>query len=492
MLLRLFIFAKVKKLDRLILRSFIPPFIATFFITLFVFLMQFVWKYIDDIAGKDLGTIVIAKLLFYTSASLVPLSLPLACLLASIMTMGNLAEHHELTAFKAAGISLFRFMRSIIFAGFALSLLAFLFNNYIIPIANLKSGTLLYDVRNSRPAFSIKEGIFYKGIEGYAIKVGSKEKDGKTIHDIMIYDHTSGRGDDNIIVAKDGELASSDNKMFLILTLKNGSHYQEMIPKNNEQAEFLRSDFKSYKKYFDLSGFKMERTNESIFKNNFEMLNLKQINAQLDSVYGKRLTYYSQLYLLIQRFYHFEKLPDSNLVAVKSKPLNTDFYHSLATKNRIKIAERAFASAQEVRTYIDNSNRDLEFSIINEAKYFIEANHKFSYSAACLLLIMLGAALGAVIQKGGLGMPLVMAVVFFVIFHVSNMTGQKFAESLKIPVWLGCWLPLIVLSPIAAYVINKAMKDALIFISFNYRSIMGRYSFVKRIINIFNQFAKHT
>ena len=208
--------------------------------------MQFVWKYIDDIAGKDLGILVIAKLLFYTSASLVPLALPLACLLASIMTMGNLAEHHELTAFKAAGISLFRFMRSIIFVGVVLSITAFLFNNYIIPIANLKSGTLLYDVRNSRPAFSIKEGIFYKGIEGYAIKVGNKDADGKTIHDVMIYDHTSGRGDDNIIVAKDGELMTTDDKMFLVLTLKNGSHYQEMIPKNNEQAEFVRSDFKEF------------------------------------------------------------------------------------------------------------------------------------------------------------------------------------------------------------------------------------------------------
>ncbi len=261
------------------LRSFVPPFIATFFITLFVFLMQFVWKYIDDIAGKDLGVVVIAKLLFYTSASLVPLALPLACLLASIMTMGNMAEHHELTAFKASGISLFRFMRSIIFAGISLSILAFLFNNFVIPIANLKSGTLLYDVRNSRPSFSIKEGIFYKGIEGYAIKIGRKDGDGKTIHDVMIYDHTSGRGDDNIIVAKDGELSTTSDKIYLIITLKNGSHYQEMVPKSADNAEFVRSDFREYKKYFDLSGFKMERSNESIFKDNYQMMNLNQLSS---------------------------------------------------------------------------------------------------------------------------------------------------------------------------------------------------------------------
>ena len=482
----------MKKLDRLILRSFIPPFIATFFITLFVFLMQFVWKYIDDIAGKDLGILVIAKLLFYTSASLVPLALPLACLLASIMTMGNLAEHHELTAFKAAGISLFRFMRSIIFVGVVLSITAFLFNNYIIPIANLKSGTLLYDVRNSRPAFSIKEGIFYKGIEGYAIKVGNKDADGKTIHDVMIYDHTSGRGDDNIIVAKDGELMTTDDKMFLVLTLKNGSHYQEMIPKNNEQAEFVRSDFKEYKKYFDMSGFKLERTNESIFKDNYQMMNLSQLVKQIDSIKKRRTIFYVQLHELIKRFYHFENLPDSNLSKVNSPKIAGTFYQSLNPKTRIKTTEQAYSIAQEVRTYINNTSRDVGFSDENEAKYRIEQQHKFSFSIACLLLIMLGAALGAIIRKGGLGMPLVMAVIFFVIFHVSNMTGQKFAEGMKIPVWLGCWLPLFVLSPIAAYVIRKAMQDALVFISFDYRSVVGRYQAIKKSINIFNQFVKHT
>jgi len=469
----------MKKIDWLILRSFIPPFIATFFITLFVFLMQFVWKYIDDLAGKDLEFTVVAKLLFYTSASLVPLSLPLACLLASIMTMGNLAEYQELTAFKSSGISLFRFLRSIVMAGLALSFFAFLFNNYIIPVANLKSGTLLYDIQNSKPSLSIKEGKFNNGIEGYSIKISKKDMDGKTIHDVMIYDHTSGRGNDNIIVAKQGELVTTADKRFLIITLKDGSHYQDMPPKNSESAEFVRIDFKEYKKYFDLSGFRFERTNENLFKNHYQMMNITQLNNQVDTILKQRGMYYANLNNYISRFYNFMYLPDSTLQTVKTSKPSADFYNSLPIKERRKIAERAVAIAQDVRSNIISTSRDEGYSKENEARFDIEIHHKFSYSLACLLLIIMGAALGAIIRKGGLGMPLVVAVVFFVVFHVSNMTGQKFAEGMKMPVWLGCWLPLIVLFPVALWVVNKARQDALVFLSRD--SIIHKFYTIKWI-----------
>ncbi len=457
------IFGLMKKIDRLILQAFLPPFVATFFIALFVLLMQFVWKYIDDIAGKDLEFTIIAKLLFYTSASLVPIALPLACLLASIMTMGALGEHFELVAFKASGISLFRFMRAMIVVGLLVSGLAFIFSNYMIPVANLKAGTLLYDIRSSRPALNIKEGVFYTGIDGYSIRIGHKDLNGTGIHDIMIYDQSSGRGNVNLITAKDGEMFMTGDKRYLVVRLLNGHHYEDLPPKNEErQAEFIRTSFGEYKKYFDLAAFQLERTNESLFKDQYGMMNIQQLNGCVDTLYLDREARSGALYKTVSHFFQSNYLPDSLAPAPIMSGLPTTFLATQPKRFHTIIKSRALPVTRDVLSYVSNAVKDREYITLNIAKVNSEWHRKFTLSLACIILLLIGAPLGAIIRKGGLGMPLVAAVLFFVVFHVLNLGGLKLAEGLIVPVWLGIWLPLIVMSPIALWLIRIAKNDSAI------------------------------
>ena len=212
----------MKKIDKLITQSFIGPAILSYFIATFVLVMQFLWKYVDYLVGKGLEWYIIIKLMVYVAVTLVPLALPLALLLASIMTFGNLAEHFELTAFKSAGVSLQRVMRPLIITAFLICGSAFIFSNYILPIANLKMNALLYDVRQQKPALLIQEGIFYNGIDGYSIKIGKKSEDGQTLNNLMIYDHTMNQGNTKVILAERGKMAMSDDERYLILNLYKG------------------------------------------------------------------------------------------------------------------------------------------------------------------------------------------------------------------------------------------------------------------------------
>ncbi len=273
----------IKKLDKLILKAFIGPFVATFFITLFVLVMQFFWKYIDDLVGKGLELMSILKLTSYVTVTAIPLALPLAILLSSIMTFGNLGESFELVAIKSAGIPLLRFMQPLVVVSAIICTMAFLISNYVIPVANLKFTTMLYDIRVAKPAFDIKEGIFYDKLPGYAIKVGKKEKDGVSISDIVIYENQSSL-QDNIIVAEKGVMRLSDDKKFLEFNLENGWRNQEKGPFSSVETDYYRLGFKEYKKSFDLSSFSVLKTPDSAFKNNYRMFNVKQLGRVADSL----------------------------------------------------------------------------------------------------------------------------------------------------------------------------------------------------------------
>ena len=215
-----------KKLDILIVKAFIGPFIATFFITLFVLVLQFFWLYIDDVVGKGIDVLTVGRLVMYLAATLVPLAMPLAVLLSSIMTLGNLGETYELIAIKSAGISLLRFMRPLFFVSILLTIIAFYFNNNVLPIANLRMNTIKYDIIVTKPAFDIHEGVFYDRIEGFVIKIGKKEKDDSTIRDVVIYEQNGGN-QDNMIIADSGKMVVTPDKQSLEFILKSGSRYQE-------------------------------------------------------------------------------------------------------------------------------------------------------------------------------------------------------------------------------------------------------------------------
>jgi lipopolysaccharide export system permease protein len=273
----------IKKLDKLILKAFIGPFIATFFITLFVLVMQFFWKYIDDLVGKGLDILSILELTSYVTVTAIPLALPLAILISSIMTFGNLGESFELVAIKSAGIPLLRFMRPLLVVAIMIAGVAFTISNYVMPVANLKFTTMLYDIRVAKPAFDIKEGIFYDKLPGFAIKVGQKDDDGNTIRDVIIYENQYSL-QDNIIIAEKGVMRISDDKKFLEFDLENGWRYQENGPYNTAQTDYYRLGFKKYKKAFDLSSFDVLKTPDSLFKRSYQMLNIKQLQKATDSI----------------------------------------------------------------------------------------------------------------------------------------------------------------------------------------------------------------
>ena len=275
-------FIMIKKLDKLILRSFIGPFIATFFIAFFVLMMQILWKYIDDLVGKGLDFFTICEFLWYASASMILLAMPIAILISSIMTFGNMGERFELVAIKSSGISLLRFMRPILYLTILLSGITFIFANYVIPYANLKFVSVYSEIYYKKPAFDLKEGVFFTHIPNYAIKVSKKDKDGKTIHQVIIFEQGNAL-QDNCIVAEKGEMKISNDENFLEFNLENGNRYQEKGSESDSATEFTRLHFKKFKKLFDLSVLKKQETNESVFEGDYRIMSYDQLSKNIDS-----------------------------------------------------------------------------------------------------------------------------------------------------------------------------------------------------------------
>jgi lipopolysaccharide export system permease protein len=451
-----------KKLDKLIVRAFVGPFIATFFITLLVLVMQFFWLYIDDFVGKGLSTGLILEFIWYQSAVLVPLALPLAVLLSSLMTFGNLGETYELVAIKSAGISLLRFMRPLFFVTVMICGIAFLFSNYIIPVANLKSRTLLSDIVFAKPSFDIKEGVFYDKIYGFAIKIGKKEKNDSVIRDVIIYEQANAL-QDNFIIAKDGVMRVSDDKRFLEFNLQNGWRYQERGNVATTNTEFIRLGFKEYKKQFDLSSFQFQRTADSVNKNNHRMLSMRQLSKAIDSLRKHNAGFYKEAQ---QNFYptmQFIPYLDSNWKTKDSTPKIINFNKLITDSINERLKTNLSIKVENLR-----SSNDVLLVQYKEQKkvlrqHQIEWHRKISLSLACLVLFLIGAPLGSIIRKGGLGSPLVLSVVFFMIFYFLSNTGEKMAKEGTLEPAVGMWVSTFVLVPLGIFITSKALKDSQLF-----------------------------
>ncbi len=454
----------IKKLDKLILKAFIGPFIATFLISLFVLVMQFFWLYIDDLVGKGLDVITIFRLIGYVTATAVQLALPLALLISSIMTFGNLGESFELVAIKSAGIPLIRFMMPLLIVSILISGVAFLFANNIIPIANLKLNALKYDIIVTKPALDIKEGVFYDKIEGYVIKVGKKEKDDSTIRNVVLYEKGYGP-QDNFLVAKSGTMRVTPDKRFLQFTLRDGWNYQENGNRYSTNSDFIRLGFKEYKKDFDLSSFQMTNTEDSLFKWDAKMLTVHQLNLSIDSVQkitdaGKKLSK-SQLKPLLL-FYQYL---DSNWTFTDSLKRKTikKMADIIADTSLATTYNEAVTHASTAQNFADMAATDYGSNLHTLRINKVEWNRKFTLSFACLVLFLIGAPLGSIIRKGGLGSPLVFSVIFFVLFHLLNTFGEKFAKQGVTSAFTGMWLSTFVLIPVGIFLISKAMRDSQLF-----------------------------
>jgi lipopolysaccharide export system permease protein len=451
-----------KKLDKLIVKAFVGPFIATFFITLLVLVMQFFWLYIDDFVGKGLSTGLILEFIWYQSAVLVPLALPLAVLLSSLMTFGNLGETYELVAIKSAGISLLRFMRPLFFLTIMICGIAFLFSNYIIPVANLKSRTLLSDIVFAKPSFDIKEGVFYDKIYGFAIKIGKKENNDSVIRDVIIYEQANTL-QDNFIIAKDGVMRVSDDKRFLEFNLQNGWRYQERGMSAGTNTEFIRLGFKEYKKQFDLSSFQFQRTADSVNKNNHRMLSMRQLNKAIDSLKKYNSGFYKQAQQSFYPTMPFITYLDSNWKKNDSvapiKNVEAWLYDSV---------NRGMVDNISIKLESIRSNNDVLLVQYKDQQkvlrqHQIEWHRKISLSLACLVLFLIGAPLGSIIRKGGLGSPLVLSVVFFMIFYFLSNTGEKMAKEGTLAPEVGMWVSTFVLVPLGIFITSKALKDSQVF-----------------------------
>jgi len=468
----------VKKLDKLVFKAFIGPFIVTFFIALFILMMQSLWKYIDDLVGKDLDFFTIGKFLWYASASLLILAIPIAILISSIMTFGNLGESFELVAIKSSGISLLRFMRPLTIFSVFLCLVSFFFANYVIPVANLQFKTLYYDIVFKKPALDLKEGRFYTQIPGYAIKVGKKDKDQKTLHNVVIYEMQSSL-QDNSIIAERGVMGISPDKKYMEFTLQNGCRYQERGNLIDTATEFIQVEFKEYKKLFDMSSLQMKNTSDTVFKNDSKMLSLRQLNRGIDSLKTVEDSFAKRMQKEAAVVLKYSKIPDSVWAKAKMPPQKIKQFRDLLPDTaRQQVTNLAEGLASSLRNTYQFTGADWEGKKTEIRYSRIEWHRKFSFSLACLILFFIGAPLGSIIRKGGLGMPLVVAIIFFILFHLLNIFGEKFAKENITSVVLGMWMAIIILIPVGAFFTYKAMHDSQLFNKEFY------YRFFKRVGNV--------
>lgn len=549
---------RLKRIDELVITSFIPPFLVAFSVSLFVLLMQMLWIYIDDLAGKGLGFFTVIELLSYRAVSFVPMALPLGILLSSVMLMGNYAEHYELSSMKSAGMSLVRIMRPLlVFAVFAVAF-SWYCSDYLIPAANLKFGSRMWDIQQTKPALRLDVGVFNDDFQGFTIHIGKKMGDGRTIKDVLIYDHTEANsGKYTVITAKDGEMFSAEGGDIFVMRLRDG--YQ-CIESRGYQASsqskfpFIRTGFKQFTKVFDLSEFSLSRTNEELFKQSRQTMDSKALKAAADSmardihkrtvVAGNYVANYLSIFK-VDSFYLRDELrrareqdlkraqqgaldqantPGSGPTSLNvsrptetsaqgsgpaslnvsrpneasaqssgpaslnvSKPAETTFdtAHSIAigvAKSHIlkrekpislvtKFADtfseadkstlrgRAESAARGVQNQTYSTAQTLDATKETRVKFIYDWQMKYSIAVVCFIFMFIGAPMGAIVRKGGFGYPLLVSIVFFMLFVILTIFCRKIAETFVVSAYLAAWLPCIILMPLGIWLTYKAMND---------------------------------
>lgn len=455
-------FKLLKKIDKLIIRSFIGPFVITFFITLMVFILQFLWRYIDELIGKNLETAIILEFLALLSTTVVPEVLPLAVLLSAIMTFGSLGENYELVALKSSGISFNRFMRPLFIISIGIAIIAFLFSNYILPAANLKFTTLMYSINKQKPALNIKTGIFYDGIQGYVIKVGSKDDDNRTLHDILIYDHTKRDGSCNIISADRGEMYSSENQNAIIFKLHDGHQFQDDKPDSKDPKILAnsRTSFKEYEMMIDLSNLDFEKKDEAMFKSNQKMMSVNQLDMMIDSFRNEKKTFPQKLTNQVNMQFAINKQKSKEDCNQESPTQALLEKWCIDHSNRLGVLEKSKNQIETIYNYADWSIKQADFLGTKTKKFEIALYDKFALSFACILLFLIGAPFGAIIRKGGLGLPMVLAIILFMFYYIFRTMGKKFAEEAVLPSIHGVWLPIYIMLPFSIYLVIKATNDS--------------------------------
>jgi lipopolysaccharide export system permease protein len=484
----------MKRLDVYIIKNFIGPFILTFFISMFVLLMQFIWRYLDDMVGKGLETKIIIELMVYASISLISMAMILAVLLASIMSFGNLGERLELLAIKASGVSLLRVMRPLIFFNIGVMLVAFYLSDQVIPITNSKFAALLVSVKEQRPEMIIKEGVFTNQIDGYSIKVGKRNHETNALQEVMIYDHSQNKGNMSVTLADSGYLNMSNDKLYMILTLFNGESYTEgnEDKPRSKSYPFRREKFKKEVVVIKVSDYDFKRMDEKYFKDSYRMLKNNQLDIVIDSLkkdYGKReraisisMTYNPQLNAEISNSFKDDSMKVKMPERSTQKLVFDSVWAKLGESNQRAALSQAQTLLQNNQKMALQYDADLYNKLKTINKHEIEWHRKYIYSLACLIFFFIGAPLGAIIRKGGFGMPVVVSILMFISYYLVSMIGEKVARE---GVWLvsdAMWFSTVIYIPIGIFLTYQAVTDSIILNTDTYRKLFSWPAFIMRFI----------
>lgn len=460
------------------LQSFVPLFVMTFFICLFIVLMQFLWRVIDDLVGKGLEINVIAELFFYAALTMIPMALPLAILLASLMTFGNLGERFELTAMKASGVSLLKCMRPLIALIIVIATGAFFFQNDVLPVAQTKMWTLLYSMRQKSPELEIPEGVFYDQIPGYNIYVKEKNRDNGTLYDVMIYNLSRGFDNAGIILADSGKLAMSEDKMHLYLNLWDGESFENLREAAGATANVpYRREIFDNKEILLKFDANFNRMDEEGMRNQYVGKNIKQLQATIDSVnhrvdsigseYSRMVSHNPYLgisYFKYEKDENGETQPIRNPEISLKNPINIDSVFRGSTSGyTLNYLNSALSKARRQKQDYEFKGLTLSDDRMTIRRHSIELQKKFTLSFACIIFFFIGAPLGAIIRKGGLGTPLVISVILFIIYYIIDNMGYKMARDGRVDVWSGMWLSSFILLPLGIFFTYKAVNDSVVF-----------------------------
>ena len=475
----------MKIINKYLCKNFLGPFVLTFFVAHFVLLMQFVWKWVDELVGKGLEVSVMMKLLFYAAISLSSMAFPLAVMLASLMTFGNMGERYEIVALKSAGVSTRKMMTPLAFLTVLITIISFVFSDQVIPRATLKLRMLLYDIQEQKPALNIEEGVFYDGFDNYSILVGKKMPDGETVKDILIYDHSRRQGNTSVTYAETGTMTVTPDKHYLLFTLRNGSFWDETSSMGINRGKpsrlpLMRASFDKQYKRFDMSDFSLGQADAELFQGHSSAMTNKQLSEEIDSmkvqirnieentanVFFNNLYYYNSFVRTDEKFKTLDSSRTLDLAAM-SPDLRSRVLNHAENSSRAFIYNMQF-------NYVDANYRTT-----NMWSYQIELQRKYRLAVACLLFFFIGAPLGSIIRKGGIAIPLVFTVLFFVIYFALSVIGEKIAKGSVMPVWFGTWMSSFILLPLCVFLTYHATMDTAVLSPDTYAKWMDKLKHFK-------------
>lgn len=464
-----------KILDKYLIKTFLPTMIMATLIAVFVLTMQQLWLYLDEIMGKGVSFWDITEMLVYMSVSFLPLGMPIGILIASVMLLGSLGEHYELAGIKSAGVSLSRTMLPLLFACIGLAIFSFYTANNLIPYTNLKSKTLLYDIRKQKPTLNLKEGVYNYDFKGYAIKIGEKSDNGQDLKDVFIYDHSNMRRNEVIIItARKGKMYTTADEKYLVMELEDGHQYQELKDNSSDRSfPVMRSDFEKFEKIFDLSEFGLTRTSSDVFKQHESMLNVGQLSYMVDSLRSEmadaKTEHIAGLILkpdstdqtLDKRFSDDDiRYQNRDSLQISDFAENTPFYLRFKDNFKDNIISRATGKLRYYDTRANSLNRKIQTNTEKISRYTYQKHTKFSLAVVCVIFLFIGAPMGAIVRKGGVGYPMLIAIIFFMLFIVITMYSKSMVDKAMMNPYLGSWLSCIILFPLGVFLTIKARNDS--------------------------------